>query len=86
VRKIVAEHEGQLTSFESSFNQSLISLREQDFSGAIFQLLKSFEVANAEGASQKDLVRYKVQELHLLDSLKKAFNLVEYEPSPGFIL
>ena len=50
VNNLTRDFENDCTSYESSFNKSLLQFREQDFSAAIYTLLKSFERANAEGA------------------------------------
>ena len=86
VNNLTRDFENDCTSYESSFNKSLLQFREQDFSAAIYTLLKSFERANTEGAGQKDLVKYKVQELHMLNCLTNAFNQVEYKNNSGFVL
>ena len=65
--KIFAELQDQLESFEFLFNQSLINLKQQDFSGAIMSLLQSYDKAQAEGCSAKELTRFKVQEFHMIN-------------------
>lgn len=65
--KIFSEFDGQLESFEFDFNASLVSLKQQDFSGAISRLLTAFEKANKEDCGVKELTRFKVQELHMIN-------------------
>ena len=84
--KIFAEFAGQLESFEFKFNQSLINLKQQDFSAAIMSLLQAFEKAQAEGCSAKELTRFKVQELHMINCFQAVFNTIEHSSNPSFIL
>ena len=77
VQNLLNEH--SVATYEFLFNQSLIELKAQDFSSAISQLLKSFDEAQAEGCSEADKARFKVLELHMINSFKLAFNQVEYK-------
>lgn len=65
--KIFGEFDGQLESFEFDFNASLVNLKQQDFSGAIARLLTAFEKACKEDCGVKELTRFKVQELHMIN-------------------
>jgi len=49
-------------------------------------LLQSFEKAQSEGCSVKELTRFKVQELHMINCFQAVFNNIEYIPNSSFIL
>lgn len=85
-KKIFSEFEGQLESFEFDFNSSLVNLKLQDFSGAITSLLQSFDKAQKEDCGVKELTRFKVQELHMMNCFQVVFNNIEYVRNSSFIL
>jgi hypothetical protein len=74
VQTLLQEHSSGISSYEYLFNQSLVDLKMQDFSSSIAQLLKSFDEAQEEGVSDKDKTRFKVQEYHVINCFKHAFN------------
>lgn len=64
----------------------MINLKQQDFAGAIMRLLQAYDKAQAEGCSVKELTRFKVQELHMINCFQSVFNAIEYVPNSSFIL
>ena len=50
------------------------------------RLLQAYDKAQAEGCSVKELTRFKVQELHMINCFQSVFNTIEYIPNSSFIL
>lgn len=46
----------------------------------------AFEQALSEGCNLKELTRFKIQELHVLNCLNSVFNEIDYVPNSSFIL
>ena len=63
-----------------------MDLKAQDVGSAISQLLRSFDQAQAEGCSESEKARFKIQEYHVINCFKHAFNQVEYTPNARFVL
>jgi|688.fasta_scaffold533143_1 hypothetical protein len=57
------------------------------FEEALRSLLKSFEIAKEDKSDSTDAARFKIQELHMLNSLlRSGFSLVEYKAKAKFAL
>ena len=69
------------------FNQSQVLMKSGDFDAAMETFLSSFEMAKEEGSDQADAARFKIQELHMLNSLlSSGFSQVDYRASSKFNL
>ena len=65
--------------FEYFFNKSLVTSRSEDLGVSIVEFLDSYDRAQKEGASDKDIFRFRVQELHILANLRNSFSRLTYK-------
>lgn len=67
-------------TYEFFFNLSQVLMKQQLHHEAFKNLLESYELSRQEGEHQHeaDLVRFKIQELHALNSFSRQFSLIEY--------
>lgn len=70
--------------FEYFFNRSLVTTKSDDLGVSVVELLDSYEKALQEGASDKDIFRFRVQELHILAQLRNSFTQLIYEDPVRF--
>ena len=73
-------------TYEYFFNLSQVLMKEERYQEALSALLKSFGMAREDGADHTDLSRFKVQEIHTLNSFQQEFNQVEYGANARFAL
>lgn len=61
-------------TYEYFFNQSQVEMKQELHQQALQTLLKSFAIAREDGAEHAELTRFKVQEMHTLNSFYQEFN------------
>ena len=68
-------------TYEYFFNLSQVQMRKQLFQDSLKSLLKSFELAREDDShlDHSEQTRFKVQELHLLNSFYHDLNQIEYD-------
>lgn len=75
-------------TYEFFFNLSQVQMKQQLHQEAFKSLLESYELSRQEGEHQHeaDQARFKIQELHALNTFSGQFSLIEYNlggPSSG---
>ena len=70
-------------TYEYVFNEGLVQISKSLYKQALNSLLTSYQLALKEEdggpLSQADLVRFKVQEIHTLNSFYQQFSRIEYD-------
>lgn len=56
-------------------------MKQQLFQDSLKTLLKSYAMAKEDGSEQQDQTRFKVQEIHMLNSFYQDLNQIEYNAS-----
>ena len=61
-------------TYEYFFNYSQVQMKQELYQDAFHSFIKSFNMAKEDGTEQSDLPRFKIQEIHTLNSFYQDFN------------
>jgi hypothetical protein len=79
VDRLVESTQGKLDrTYEFYFNLSQVQMKQQLHGLAFKSLLQSFEQARQDEHHTDDAVRFKIQELHALNTFCKQFSAIDY--------
>ncbi|CDW76997.1 signal recognition particle 72 kda protein [Stylonychia lemnae] len=85
VERLVESFQFEKT-YEFFFNLCQVQMKQQLYQEALKMFIKSYQMAKDDGSEQSDLTRFKVQEIHTLNSLYQDLNQIEYGEISKFVL